>query len=148
IELVRRELGVTGEIVKLASNEGQFGPMAAALDAIARAAADGNRYPDGGCYELRHALGERFEVDPECVVIANGADAIISHLSLSLLDPGDEIACCWPSFPLYVINATKMGAVSRFAPLDGSSYDLDALLDVIGPRTKLVYVCSPNNPSG
>jgi histidinol-phosphate aminotransferase len=148
IELVRRELGLTGPVVKLASNEGVFGPLPAALEAIARAAADGNRYPDGGCYELRSALAERHGVRFEQTVVANGADGILNYLALAMLEPGDEVACCWPSFPVYPIDAAKMGAAPVYAPLAGSSYDLDALLRCVGERTKLVYVTNPNNPTG
>jgi histidinol-phosphate aminotransferase len=148
VELVRRELGLTGPCVKLASNEGQYGPFPAALEAIERAAAQGNRYPDGGCHALRTALAELHQLDPEQIVAGNGADAVLNYLSLAMLEPGDEVAFCWPSFPVYPINAAKMGAVSARAPLAGSSYDLDALAACVGPRTKIVYVTNPNNPSG
>jgi histidinol-phosphate aminotransferase len=148
IELVRRELGITGPVVKLASNEGPYGPMPEALDAIVQAASEGNRYPDGGCYELRAALGERFGVPFERVIVGNGADAVLNYLALALLEPGDEVAFCWPSFPVYLIDAVKMGAVPVKAPLAGSAYDLDALLDAVTERTKLAYVTNPNNPTG
>jgi histidinol-phosphate aminotransferase len=148
VELVQRELGLTGPCVKLASNEGQYGPFPAALEAIARAAAQGNRYPDGGCYALRTALAEHHGLDPEQIVVGNGADAVLNYLALATLEPGDEVAFCWPSFPVYPINAAKMGAVSVRAPLAGSSYDLDALAAGIGSRTKIVYVTNPNNPTG
>jgi histidinol-phosphate aminotransferase len=148
VELVRRELGLTGTVVKLASNEGQYGPFPAALGAIARAAAEGNRYPDGGCHALRTALAERHDLDPDQIVVGNGADAVLNYLALAMLEPGDEVAFCWPSFPVYPINAAKMGAVAVRAPLDGSAYDLDALAAAITPRTKLVYVTNPNNPTG
>src|SRR5205814_7749506 len=65
-----------------------------------------------------------------------------------MLDPGDEIVCGWPSFPSYAIDARKLGAVPRTVPLRDGRYDLDALLDTVGPRTKIVYVCLPNNPTG
>jgi histidinol-phosphate aminotransferase len=148
VELVRRELGLTGPVVKLASNEGQYGPFPAALEAIARAAAEGNRYPDGGCHALRSALAERHGLDLEQVVAGNGADAVLNYLALAMLEPGDEVAFCWPSFPVYPINAAKMGAVGVRAPLAGSSYDLDALAAAITPRTKIAYVTNPNNPTG
>jgi histidinol-phosphate aminotransferase len=148
VELVQRELGLTGPVIKLASNEGQYGPFPAALEAIERAAAEGNRYPDGGCYNVRAALAERHGLDLDQVVVGNGADAILNYLALAMLEPGDEVAFCWPSFPVYPINAAKMGAVAVRAPLAGSSYDLDALASVVTPRTKLVYVTNPNNPTG
>ena len=148
VELVQRELGLTGTVLKLASNEGQDGPFPAALEAIARAAAEGNRYPDGGCWAVRNALAERHGLDIDQVVVGNGGDAILNYLSLAMLEPGDEVAFCWPSFPVYPINAAKMGAVSVRAPLTGSSYDLEALAAAITQRTKLVYVTNPNNPTG
>ncbi len=148
IELVRRELGLTGPVVKLASNEGQYGPFPAALEAIARAAAEGNRYPDGGAHALRAALAERHGLAFEQVVPGNGADAVLNYLALAMLEPGDEVAYCWPSFPVYPINAAKMGAVGVPAPLDGSAYDLDALAAAITPRTKIAFVTNPNNPTG
>lgn len=148
IEVVKRELGLTGEIIKLASNEGAFGPVPAALEAIVRAAADANRYPDGSCYELRHALAARHGMSADQIVVGNGADAVLDYLSQALYEPGDEVAYGWPSFPVYPINATKMGAVCVPVPLAGSSYDLDALAAAITPKTKAVYVTNPNNPTG
>jgi histidinol-phosphate aminotransferase len=148
VELVQRELGLTGPVIKLASNEGQYGPFPAALEAIARSAAEGNRYPDGGCWAVRNALAERHGLDIDQVVVGNGGDAILNYLALAMLEPGDEVAFCWPSFPVYPINAAKMGAVAVRAPLAGSSYDLAALAGAISSRTKLVYVTNPNNPTG
>jgi histidinol-phosphate aminotransferase len=147
VEEVQRELGLD-RVVKLASNEGPFPPFPAALEAIERAARDLNRYPDGGAYALRAALAERHGVRFEEIAVAGGADAVIDWLSQAALDPGDEIVCGWPSFPSYVIDAAKMGAIARTVPLRDHSYDLDGLLAAIGPRTKLVYVCHPNNPTG
>jgi histidinol-phosphate aminotransferase len=148
VEIVQRELGLTGPVVKLASNEGPWGPVPAAIEAIVNAARAGNRYPDGGCWALRTALAERHGLAFGQVVVGNGADAVLNYLALSMLEPGDEVAFGWPSFPVYPINAAKMGAVAVRAPLRGSSYDLDALADCITERTKLVYVTNPNNPTG
>jgi histidinol-phosphate aminotransferase len=147
VEEVQRELGLD-RVVKLASNEGPFGPFPAALDAIAHAARDLNRYPDGGAWALRTALAERHGVGFDEVAVGGGADALIDWLSQAALDPGDEIVCGWPSFASYPIDALKLGAVPRTVPLRDHTYDLDALLDAIGVRTKLVYVCHPNNPTG
>ncbi len=147
VEEVQRELGLD-RVVKLASNEGPFPPVPAALEAIERAARDLNRYPDGGCWALRSALAERHGVAFEEVIVGSGADGVIDLLSQATLDPGDEIVCGWPSFPSYVLDAAKLGAVTRKVPLRNHMYDLDALLAAIGARTKLVYVCHPNNPTG
>jgi histidinol-phosphate aminotransferase len=146
-EEVQRELGLD-RVVKLASNEGPWGPFPAALEALERHARSLNRYPDGGAYHLRRALAARHEVEPANVVTAAGADAVIGHLSVATLDPGDEIVTAWPSFISYVLDAVKLGAVAVKVPLVDHHYDLDAMLDAIGPRTKLVYVATPNNPTG
>jgi histidinol-phosphate aminotransferase len=147
VEEVQRELGLE-RVVKLASNEGQFGPFPEALDAIGRGAPDLNRYPDGGAYRLRSALAEKHEVGFENVAVAAGADAVVMYLSLATLDPGDEIVCGWPSFPSYVLDAIKLGAEPKRVPLTDHRYDVDRILDEVGPRTKLVYLCNPNNPTG
>ena len=147
VEEVQRELGLD-RVVKLASNEGQFGPLPEALAALERLAPELNRYPDGGAYRITHALAEKHGLGPENVAIAAGADAVIAYLSLAVLDPGDEIVCGWPSFPSYVIDAMKMGAEPRRVPLADHRYDLEALLAAVTPRTKLLYVCNPNNPTG
>ena len=82
------------------------------------------------------------------MITAAGADALVGHLSLATLDPGDEIVTAWPSFISYVLDAVKLGAVPRRVPLRDDHCDLDALLDAVGPRTKLVYIATPNNPTG
>jgi histidinol-phosphate aminotransferase len=147
VEEVQRELGLE-RVVKLASNEGPYGPFPLAREAIARAVDELNRYPDGGAYRLRTALAERFDVRFEEVAVGAGSDGLVDCLTQAVLEPGDEIVCGWPSFPSYVIDARKVGAVPRTVPLRDGRYDLDAMLAAIGPRTKLVYVCLPNNPTG
>ncbi|HEY1369668.1 MAG TPA: histidinol-phosphate transaminase [Gaiellaceae bacterium] len=147
VEEVQRELGLD-RVVKLASNEGPFGPFPAALEAMERTVRELNRYPDGGGYALRSALADRNGVGFDQVAIGAGADGVIDQISQAALEPGDEIVCGWPSFPSYVIDAAKLGAVARKVPLRDGRYDLDALLETVGPRTKLVYVCHPNNPTG
>jgi histidinol-phosphate aminotransferase len=144
---VQRELGLA-RIVKLASNEGPFGPFPAARAALERGIATLNRYPDGGFYRLREALAEQHGVEPAQIAPAAGADGVVLYLSLTCLDPGDEIVCGWPSFPSYVLGALKLGAVPVRVPLAEHRYDVSALLGAITERTKLVYVCNPNNPTG
>lgn len=147
VEEVQRELGLE-RVVKLASNEGQFGPFPAALAAIERGVTELNRYPDGGMFRLVHALAERYGVEPENVAVAAGADGVIMYLSLATLDPGDEIVCGWPSFPSYVLAAVKLGAVPKQVPLTDGRYDVERILAAVGERTKIVYLCNPNNPTG
>jgi histidinol-phosphate aminotransferase len=147
VEEVQRELGLE-RVIKLASNEGPYGPVPAAVAALERTARELNRYPDGGTYRLRSALADRHGVRFEEVAIGSGADGVVDCLSQVALSPGDEVVCGWPSFPSYVIYALKLGADARKVPLREHRYDLDAMLAAIGPRTKLAYVCHPNNPSG
>jgi len=147
VEEVQRELGLE-RVVKLASNEGPFGPFPSALDALERARSELNRYPDGGAWELRAALAALHGVRFEQIAIGAGADGVIDCLSQAVLDEGDEIVCGWPSFPSYVLDAMKLGAHPVRVPLRDHRYDLEALLGAITERTKLVYVCLPNNPTG
>jgi histidinol-phosphate aminotransferase len=147
VEEVQRELGLA-RVIKLASNEGPLGPFPEALEAMERAAAELNRYPDGGAYRLRSALAERHGVRFEEIAVGSGADALIDGISQAVLDPGDEIVCGWPSFPSYVIYGLKLGAEPVRVPLHEHRYDLEALVGAVTPRTKLVYVCHPNNPTG
>ncbi len=147
IEELRRELGLE-RIVKLASNEGPFPPFPAALEALGRAAQELNRYPDGGAYRLRAALAELHDVPFEQVAVGGGADGVIDCLAQAALEPGDEIVCGWPSFPSYVIDALKVGAEPKRVPLREHRHDLEGMLAAIGPRTKIAFLCHPNNPTG
>src|SRR5436305_9162413 len=147
VEEVQRELGLE-RIVKLASNEGPFPPFPAALEAMERAARELNRYPDGGVYRLHEALAARHRVAFGQIAVGAGADGCLDMLSQATLDPADEVVCGWPSFPSSVIYARNQGASALTVPLREQRYDLDALAAAVTPRTKLVYVCHPNNPTG
>jgi histidinol-phosphate aminotransferase len=147
VEMVQRELGL-GRVVKLASNEGPFGPFPSAIEAIRRALPESNRYPDGGCYRLRETLAERHGVPFEHVIVAAGADAVIGYVCQSTLDPGDEIVTPWPSFPSYVLDPLKASSVTVRVALDDGRVDVDALLAAVTPRTKLAFVPTVNNPTG
>ena len=147
VEDVQRELGLQ-RVVKLASNEGPFGPFEAAREAIARSMPELNRYPDGGAYELHRVLAERHGLDAGWIAVGAGADGCIDMISQATLDPGDGVVCGWPSFPSYVIYGAKQGADVRTIPLADHRYDLEALLDAVTDVTKLVYICHPNNPTG
>jgi histidinol-phosphate aminotransferase len=147
VEDVQRELGLD-RVIKLASNEGPFGPFPSALAALESTARDLNRYPDGGSYRLHEALAARHGVASEEICVGAGADGCIDMISQAVLDPGDRIVCGWPSFPSYVIYARKQGAETSLVPLVDHRYELGALLDAVDERTKLVYICHPNNPTG
>jgi len=146
-EEVQRELGLD-RVVKLASNEGPYGPFPAAEDAIARTSLELNRYPDGGAWRLRHALAVRHRVRFENVTVCAGADAVIGFACMATLDPGDEAITGWPSFPSYVLDPLKLGGVSIRVPLRDERFDLDAIVAAITARTKLVFIAAPNNPTG
>lgn len=145
---LQRELGDV-PITKLASNEGPYPPFPAALEAIAAAAPAQNLYPDPGSWALRDALAARHHVDPALITVGNGMDSLIKLLCMALLDHGDELVMGWPSFISYRQGAMAQGAVVTPVPLrpDGA-YDLPALAAAVGPRTKMVVVVSPNNPTG
>jgi histidinol-phosphate aminotransferase len=147
-EEVRRELGVESP-TRLASNEGPFPPMPGALAAIRESAEGVRAYPDAGAWALRDAIAERTGLEADQVLPGAGIDGLIRHTCLALLDPGDELAMGWPSFLSWRMGAQIQGATLRLAGLapDGS-YDLDALLELVTPRTKLAVVVSPNNPTG
>src|SRR3954447_5848060 len=116
VEDVQRELGLD-RIVKLASNEGPVPPFPAALEAMAEAARELNRYPDGGIYRLHEALAARHGVHLEEVCVGAGSDGCIDMLSQAALGPGDEVVFGWPSFPSYPIYAAKQGATPVRVPL-------------------------------
>jgi histidinol-phosphate aminotransferase len=147
-EELDRELGVQGS-VKLASNESPLGPSPRALAAMRDALAGVHRYPDGASFRLRHKLAQRLAVDAEQLVFGAGADEILELLAKVLLGPGDECVFAWPSFAMYPIVVEGMGARAVRVPLDaGLAHDLDAMARAVGERTKLVFVCNPNNPTG
>src|SRR5664280_391941 len=147
IEEVEREYGLS-RVVKLASNEGPFGPFPIARQVLSTQSFELNRYPDGSAYELRALLAERLGVDIDEVAQGAGADGVIGYLSLALLETGDEVVFGWPSFATYMLDTLKLGATPRPVPLSDNRYDLEAMLAQIGPRTKIVYICNPNNPTG
>ena len=147
IEECQRELGLE-RVVKLASNESPHGPFPVALEALERGFRELNRYPDGGAYRLRTALAERHDVRFEEVAVGSGADGVLDTIAQATLDPGDEVVTGWPSFPSYVIYARKLGALPRLVPLREDRLDLESMVDAVGPRTKLVCLAHPNNPTG
>jgi histidinol-phosphate aminotransferase len=147
IEEVEREYSLD-RVVKLASNEGPFGPFPIARQVLSTQSFELNRYPDGSAYELRALLAERLGVDIDEVAHGAGADGVIGYLSLALLEPGDEVVFGWPSFASYMLDTLKLGATPKPVPLRDNRYDLEAMLAQIGPRTKIVYICNPNNPTG
>ena len=148
VEELERELGIEGAL-KLASNENPLGPSPRAVEAIRRAAGEVHLYPDGSCHALRRELAARLGVPERAVVFGTGSDEILELVAKSFLAPGDEAVHAWPSFAMYPIVIRGMGAEPVAVPLDARAvHDLDAMLAAVGPRTRVVFLCNPNNPTG
>lgn len=147
IEELEREYGISGSI-KLASNENPLGPSPKAMAAIGRASVNLHRYPDGAGFELSRRLALHMKVSPEKIVLGNGSDDLLGMLARVLLQPGDEVLVPDPSFLMYTIVAQSAGAVPVKVPLTGWSLDLRKMAAGIGPRTRMIFICNPNNPTG
>ena len=147
---LRQERQASGKpLVALAANECPQGPFPAAKQAAAKALSNTSLYPESGFRSLRRKLADQQEIPVERVVVGAGALAILHHIALAVLEPGDEMAHCTPTFHAYRLEALKMGASVTTAPVGGDgAYDVDALLARVTPQTKLVILCSPNNPTG
>ncbi len=135
-------------VIKLASNEGALGPSPAAVAALGAAGAELHRYPDGSCLALRRALADTYRLDPERIVCGNGSDQLISMLCRAYAGPGDEVLFSAHGFAWYPIVARAAGAVPVAAPESDLHADVDALLERVTTRTRLVFLANPNNPTG
>jgi histidinol-phosphate aminotransferase len=139
----------TPDAVKLASNESPFPPHPAVVDAIARAAADVNRYPDPEARALRREIAKRHDTDPARIAVSNGSCEILLAAALALCEPGDEILYAWPSFSIYPHLPALSGAREITVPLgEGYLHDLEGMLEQVTAATQLLIVCNPNNPTG
>ncbi len=137
--------GVAG----LGLNEGLEGPFRSALAAIEAVLPSLNRYPGRGSFELVGALAERHQVPFEQVFVAAGADAVIGYVCQAVLEPGDEVVVAWPSFPSFVRDPLKRDAVAVAVPLSSAGdVDFGAMASAVTPRTRLVFLATPNNPTG
>lgn len=135
--------------IKLASNETTRGPLPSVAAAISRAAAHANRYPDSGAAALTARLAELTGFTPEHVAVGCGSVSLCQQLVQATCDAGDEVVFAWRSFEAYPIVTQVAGAKPVRVPLDGAdTHDLDALAAAITDRTRLVFVCNPNNPTG
>ena len=149
IDEVARELGLDPTaIVKLASNENPRGPSPRALAAIATAAAELTRYPDGNAFVLKQALAAKLAVDPEQVVLGNGSNDVLELVTQAFLRPGDEAVFAQHSFAVYPLATQARGATGVVVPARAYGHDLPAMRAAITPRTRVVFVANPNNPTG
>ncbi|MEW5785579.1 MAG: histidinol-phosphate transaminase [Bacillota bacterium] len=149
VEEVERELGLKN-VIKLASNENPLGPSPLALQALQQSLNRLHIYPDGNCFYLKAALAEKLSVEPAQIIFGNGSDELLSLLTATYINPGDEAVAVRPSFSEYEFAMRVMGGVLHTVPLRGGdfAFDLDALAAALNERTRLIFVCSPNNPTG
>jgi len=149
IEDVARELGLDPTtIIKLASNENAFGTSPLAIAAAQEALGQSEMYPDGGCYRLREKLAEKWQLAPDQFVMGNGSNEILELLGHVFLRPGDEVVMGNPAFIVYKLVTLLFGATPVELPLVDHRHDLDRLADAVTEKTRLVFVPSPNNPTG
>jgi histidinol-phosphate aminotransferase len=138
----------SADVVKLSSNENPLGPSPRALAAMQAALGDVHRYPDASSAALREALGAHGGLGMEHVTCANGSDELILLLCLAFLNPGDEAVFAEGTFISYLLRTLELGAQPVRVPLCNYTHDIPAMIDAITPRTRLIFVCNPNNPTG
>ena len=150
IEEVARELGISDvdNIIKVASNENEFGPSPKAIQAMNKCANQMHRYPDGGAYYLKEKLANKLNVLPNQILFGNGSNEIIIFLSHLYLEPGNSLLMSEHAFAVYAL-ATKLyqGELIQ-APMKNLTHDLDAMLNLIDSSTKIISVVNSNNPTG
>ena len=135
-------------VVKLASNENPFGPSPMALDAITKELKNLQTYPDQKSILLREALAKRLNVSDDCIICGNGSDDIMQILAATYLNPGDEVIISKNTFSIYELVARIFGGQIKFIPLNDFAIDLDAIAGAISAKTKIIFLTSPNNPTG
>ncbi len=135
-------------IVKLSSNEGAFGPPPAAMEAYAALAKELHRYPDGNATALREAIGARFGLDPARIVCGNGSDELLAYLILAYGGEGTELVMSAHGFVMYDLTGRYAGSQVIKVPEKNLTADVDGILAAVGPRTRIVCLANPNNPTG
>lgn len=144
---VQRELGLD-DIVKLASNESNLPPFPSAIKAMEEAIREVNLYPDGGCVQLKEKLAPFMDVPQENIMVGNGSNELIRLLAMAILNPGEEVIFADPSFVVYPTVTRMMNATAKVIPLADYKHDLDAMKAEINEKTRLIFICNPNNPTG
>ncbi|MBD3245429.1 MAG: histidinol-phosphate transaminase [Candidatus Omnitrophica bacterium] len=146
VEEVKRELGLT-QVYKLASNENPFPPLFLG-PVFRRELKRVQQYPEAGCFYLRRALAKKHRIAQEQIVFGNGSDELIVMALRAFVSSGEEVVVAQPTFLVYEIQAAVQGARITRIPLSGFKYDLEAMSRAAGPRTKIIFVANPDNPSG
>jgi len=147
INAVKRELGLEN-VIKLASNENSWGPSPKVKDAINHCWQDLARYPEPSGYELRQALAAKHHVPPDHFIFGNGSDEIVQMIASAFFKPGEEVLMGTPSFPRYPTVTQFIGAIPIEVPLRDGYYPLEDMAAQVSSRTKAIFICNPNNPSG
>ncbi len=147
LDELEREYGVTDSI-KLASNENPWGPSPKAVEAIKEILSDLHRYPDGSSYYLTEALGQWTGANPNELVLGNGSNELIEFLVKAFVTQGDEVITSHPSFLMYQKFVQVRGGINRVINLKENQHDLEAIVEAVGERTKLIFIDNPNNPTG
>ena len=147
IEELERELGITGSI-KLASNENPLGPSPKAVQAILRHLDGLNRYPDGSGYYLKSKLSAKLGLPPDQLIIGNGSNEIIELIIRTFLNLDDEVIQAFPTFLVYEKMVKGAGGKMISIPLSNMKIDLGAVIEAITPKTKIIFINNPNNPTG
>ncbi len=147
IEELQRELGLS-DIVKLASNENPLGPSAAVLAACEKAAQDITRYPDANGFELKHAIAEKFGLQPNQLTLGCGSNDVLDLIARAFLNPNASSVFSQYGFVVYPIATQACGARAIVTPAKDWGHDLDAMLAAIADDTRVVFIANPNNPTG
>lgn len=148
IDEVKREFGIS-EVVKLASNENPYGASPKAIKAAQMALENMNIYPDSNSYDLRNALAKKHGLDSNMFIFGTGSDGLIELLCKTFIEPGDEAIIPYPSFSLYETNVLASNGTAIKVPLNNDyAMDLDKMKKAITDKTKMVWLCNPNNPTG
>lgn len=147
IEEVQRELGLK-RIIKLASNENPLGPSRKAVEAARAAAAEMHLYPDGGSYELRHALEKRLGIPGRQIILGNGSNEIIEFLIRGFVREGEKVLSSQQSFLVYPIATQAAGGQFVQTPVKNLGFDLEALAKAVDEKTRVIFIANPNNPTG
>ncbi len=147
IKELQREYGIRS-VIKLASNENPLGPSGKAIRAMRKAIREVHLYPEGSCYYLLTRLSKELDIDPAHLIFGNGSNEIIELLARGFLSEGDEVISSEMTFLVYPILSQVCGAKFKAVPMKDYRYDLEGLLRAITPKTKIIFIANPNNPTG
>ena len=140
--------GPDGRAFKLSSNESPYGPLPSVVQVITEASADVNRYPDNGAVALTEAIARRYGIPPTHIAVGCGSVGVTQQLLQAVAEPGGEVLYAWRSFEAYPRLVQLAGAAELLVPLQDETHHLPAMAAAITPRTRVIFVCNPNNPTG